>query len=402
MKKIWIYVACGLVLSLAFSSCKKNKDEAEDATDAEVMLKSAMTPYVNNTVIDTYKGMANYAILLADDVKAILEESNKNASSSNTELIEKAMDDWKKSRVYWEQSEAFLYGPADKMGIDPHIDSWPFAESNFLALIANDEEMSAYRQKLVENVELDEEEYGMFGFHALEYMLFKDGKAHKVGDFTNNQWVFMNIVANDLRNQTILLEACWAGFNNVSDAKQNVLTEAGLKDRCVNNYPNGFGDYMINPDEGRVFVNYVDAAIEIIEGCIDIANEVGNTKIGTAALVNSEDYDANYIESPYSLNSLTDFEDNIHSIEHAYFGSKSGDASVHDYVASVNADVDSKLKSALDAAVASIKAIPAPFRDHANSEESRTAVTVCGTDLVKALQAVHTVLAGNEYVLEED
>lgn len=403
MKKTWIYLACGLVLSLAMSSCKdKEKENEEEGVEAEVVLKAAMTPYVNNTVIPTYKGMADYAIEIAADVEKILAESNANEKSENTALIETAMDHWKQSREYWERSEAFLYGPADKMGIDPHIDSWPFSETEFIALIGNESAMKEYRQKLIDNVELDEEEYGMFGFHALEYMLFEDGKAHKVGDFNNNQWVLMNIVANDLRNQTVLLEACWAGFDNISAAKQQILTAAGLKERCTSNYPNGFGDYMINPAEGRIFVSYTDAAIELVEGCLDIANEVGNIKIGTAAVVGGEDYDADYIESPYSLNSLKDFEDNIVSIRNAYFGSKSGDASVHDFIAAKDATVDGNLKTAIENAIASIQAIPAPFRDHADSEEARNAVKVCGTDLVKALQAVHTVLAGNEYVFEEE
>ena len=403
MKKLFVSAVCGVMLAAALVSCGGTGNE-EELTEKEAALKAAMTPYIEKTVVPTYKGMADAAITLADDVAAILAESKANPSSDNTALVEKAGNSWTLSRKYWEQSEAFLYGPADYEGIDPHIDSWPFDETGFNSIISDATQMEKYKNALETNATLDEEEYGVLGYHSLEFVLFTNGKAHKVGDFTTDQWTFMTVVANDLRNQAVLLEACWAGVNNISADKKALLTSAKLID-AANKYPanGGFGSYMTAPGEGRQFVTYEGAAAQLIEGCFDIADEVGNIKIGTACNAAADNIeDRNYIESPYSLHSIIDFEDNIHSIEHAYFGSESGDVSLHDYIAKQNKDVDAEMRTAVDNAIAAIRAIPEPFYENAQSAAAKEAVEVVGTNLVDAIQAVHRVLTGVEYVAEEE
>ena len=64
-----------------------------------------------------------------------------------------------------------------------------------------------------------------------------------------------------------------------------------------------------------------DAAMQqIIDGCMDISDEVGTSKIGKP----HTGEDKNYIESPYSENSITDFYDNILSIQNSYMGGIDG------------------------------------------------------------------------------
>lgn len=138
---------------------------------------------------------------------------------------------------------------------------------------------------------------------------------------------------------------------------------------------------------GSRFKTYQAAAEEIIQGCIDIADEVGNTKIGRPNSAASLE-DKNYIESPYSLNSIEDFIDNIRSIENSYFGSLDGDASLSDYVKSVDAALDAEVRQAIDAAIAAIALVPEPFAKHATDQAASNAVTVVGTDLVNTLQKV--------------
>ena len=131
---------------------------------------------------------------------------------------------------------------------------------------------------------------------------------------------------------------------------------------------------------------------EIIQGCIDIADEVGNTKIGRPNQGGSDD-DRNYIESPYSLNSIEDFQDNIRSIENSYFGSVSGDPSISDYIKSVNPSLDAEMRTAIDNSIKAIGAIPEPFAKNARSQAATNAVKVTGTDLVATLEKVYSQLA---------
>ena len=145
------------------------------------------------------------------------------------------------------------------------------------------------------------------------------------------------------------------------------------------------------PQQRRLALQPQEAAEEIIQGCIDIADEVGNTKIGRPHSGSSLE-DKNYIESPYSLNSIEDFVDNIISIRNAYCGTNAGDASVSDYVKSVDKDLDTELRRAIDEAIAAISAIPEPFAKTAGGAEAERAVKVVGTDLVNVLEKVNDLI----------
>ena len=97
-------------------------------------------------------------------------------------------------------------------------------------------------------------------------------------------------------------------------------------------------------------------AEQIIEGCIEIAGEVGGLKLGNPYL-SSNEQQREYIESPYSFNSKQDFADNIRSIQNAYCGAKAGDASISDYVNSKDAELDKKVKEAIEKAITEIEKI---------------------------------------------
>ena len=114
--------------------------------------------------------------------------------------------------------------------------------------------------------------------------------------------------------------------------------------------------------------------------------EVGNTKIGTPCNA-ANDEDRNYIESPYSLNSIEDFQDNIRSSRNSYAGVNGGSA-LSNYVQSINPDLDTKVKKAIEDALKAIAAIPEPFATNATGTESKNAVKVVGTDLADVLSEV--------------
>lgn len=184
----------------------------------------------------------------------------------------------------------------------------------------------------------------------------------------------------------MLLEACWAGTDNIPESKREILENAEL------DYAEEYGWEMKHASEaGSRFKTFQEAAEEVIQGCIDIADEVGNTKIGRPHTASSED-DKNYIESPYSLNSIEDFEDNIISIENSYCGTQAGDKSISDYVKSQDSDLDKRVRQSISDARKAIKAIPEPFAKYATGAAAGEAVKTVGTDLVNVLDEVYTLL----------
>lgn len=388
MFKFMSQALCVAVIATGATSCSdsKNNDEPEDNSKNE-LLQAALTPYVQNTVIPTYKGMADNAILMSEACNAMQEAFEKGTLTS--EMVAEAGKYWNLSRAYWEKSEAFLFDAAGDYNVDPHIDSWPLDKTAMDALLVD---LRAGKEWNIDN----NAGYGLLGYHAVEYMLFElseDGNTSLTHNtnYTKEELIYLTTVAEDLRNQCVLLESAWAGFDNITKEKQQMLEDADL----VKDFDYGYS--MMNPGKGGSKYKTVQAAAEaIIQGCIDIADEVGLQKIGRP-VNGSSDEDKNYIESPYSLNSIVDFYDNIESIKNAYTGSVSGDASVSDYIKKVNPTLDTKVRNQIDAAQAAIKAIPEPFAKSSKSESAlcQKAVTEVGTNLVNVLEEVMTELSKN-------
>lgn len=377
-------MALGAML-FATTACSDHDVDDEDYKTREMALQAATTSYVNNTVIWTYKNLADESLDLYDKCAAM--QSAFNAGNLTTDLIKAAGDEWKSTRQYWEISEAFLYGPADYYNIDPHIDSWPLDKDAMEELLGDSKKMA----DIIANGMDNENNYGLLGFHAIEYMLFElDATGTASGPrnpakFTNEEMIYFMAVVKDLRNQCIRLEASWAGLGNVSSEKQQILQSANLVP------DQNFGSLMLNAGSNNNYINYLATAQELLEGCLDIADEVGTQKIGRPANGTTQE-DIDYIESPYSLNSITDFVGNIQSIQNAYSGRESGDASVSNYIKSIDPDADAKVKSAIANAINAIKQIQEPFAQNRTSSAARNAVTVVGTDLVNALQEAEAVL----------
>lgn len=363
-----------LALAAGLSSCSDddpvdNPNGEVDATQQEIL-----TSYIDAVVVPTYRSLADAAMLLADDCEALTSQA----------AVDKACRDWVEARKYWELSEAFLFGAAADYNIDPHIDSWP------LDLTQLDEVLKA--GDIATRIDAGTAGYGLLGFHAVEYVIFREGST---GDASNRHRDYSTIseaekdfaaaVAADMRDQCLRLEAAWAGLDNVTPAKQQLLAEAELEPSL------NYGEMMISAGKaGNVKYKTQAAAFEeILVGASDIANEVGNTKMADPMA----SHQWSDVESPHSWNSVADFIDNIRSVRNAYFGSLDGKVAAHSvsaYVASHNAAADRKIQAALDDCLAKMEALPRPFRNyiHLTSgpeyERIQAAVDACNA-LVDAL-----------------
>ena len=122
---------------------------------------------------------------------------------------------------------------------------------------------------------------------------------------------------------------------------------------------------------------------QVIDGCVEISNEVGETKIGdpyNKYMANNVTEALYAVESWYSWHSRDDYTNNIYSIRNAYYGSLDGkvsDKSISKLVAGVNAELDMKVSAAITTAASAIQAIPQPFRNNINSQETVAAIKAC-------------------------
>ena len=99
-------LACALVLSMGATSCSDDDNDTIDTTpsEKEQALQRAVTPFVNNTVIPTYKNMADAALELYKKCQTI--EENFDNGTLTTEDVASAGESWNTARKYWELSEA--------------------------------------------------------------------------------------------------------------------------------------------------------------------------------------------------------------------------------------------------------------------------------------------------------
>ena len=351
MRKQILFIALAV---MGLTACEKGGGDVP--SDKEAALQKVVAPYVHNTVIATYSAMANAGIVLSQQTQAILDKVEKGEDYA--QLMKDADASWRLMRKYWEQSEAFLYGPAGAHNIDPHIDSWPLDFNAMNALLNNAAQMAQIEEEGGAYVG-DKLGYALKGFHAAEYLLFesvmKDGRPVGTGNphaanLTHAEAVYLNAIVEDLTQQAILLEYCWAG--SVNKEKMDILEEAEIEP-----YEDHYGEQMINAGKaGSVYVSFQDVAEEIVAGAVNIAGEVADLKLGNP-YVSSTAEERDYIESPYSCTSTIDFADNIRSIQHAYCGAKAGDAAVSDYIKSQNAELDASVRKAIEASIKAIEAI---------------------------------------------
>lgn len=379
MKMNWknmLTVAMMATVAMGATSC--DDDESSD-DELDSNRQAVIQNYVESVVIPTYKNLADASIRLAEVCDDL----------STQEKVDEACAEWKAARQYWELSEAFLFGAASDYNIDPHIDSWPLALSELDKLLTSaDIEASVAVAG-----------YGLWGFHAIEYVIFKDGgtgdysnRNREVGTITENEAIFAKAVADDMRDQCIRLEASWAGLENVSEEKQAFLADAELEPTL--NYGNMLTSAGLAGNDK--YKSQIDAFEEILTGASDIANEVGNTKISDP--MNSGNWAD--VESPHSWNSVADFVDNIRSVRNAYYGTLDGtmsSKSVSSIVALANKEIDTEVREKIDEAIAALDAMPRPFRNYIDKHDAdatakiNAAVEACNA-LVDALDAAQEAI----------
>ncbi|MDR1652653.1 MAG: peptidase M75 [Prevotellaceae bacterium] len=380
-----IFLPVIVLALLGFSACTPDPDPVSTGSENELYLEKVVPNYVENTVVTIYKLLADESIDLYEALVSLKAEK----SAAN---LQKAAEEWIVARKYWEQSEAFLFGAAADFGIDPHIDTWPLDKNALIAELSNAEHIAAMAGEDGPAWAGEKLGPGLLGFHGIEYILFEQGQVKSnVSSISDNELIYAVAVAGDLRNQCIRLEAAWAGIDNVSEEKQQIIEEFDLV-ITIGGRQN-YGDNMKSAGKvGSTYKTITDAAEDIIQGCIDIADEVATMKIGKP---NSGD-DIHYIESPYSYNSTKDFVDNIESIRFAYLGGvETRNESMHAFFEKVNKNLDAEILAAIDNAVVAINAIR-NFETNPSSAEATAAIEVVNeltgilegavTELRKAVQ----------------
>lgn len=328
------------------------------SAEQEAALRQVLTNLVSNVIVPTYTDLAN-------DVEDLEKTLNGLTPSTITQAqIDKACADFKAARQHWERSEAFLGGAASDFSIDPTIDSWPLDRAELL---------DYFKGGMKAQIE---DESTILGFHALEFILFRNGQNRKVAElqgndtYTNFESVsgadelkYAQQVCKLLKERCFQLQVAWEGEKNAN--RLAVVKAAGLPYQTENGLSYAENLVGAGQDSKSTFPSLKDAVAQVLssdEGsCVAICNEVGTAKVANPFSAG----DIAYVESPYSYNSITDFQDNIRSIRNVWFGSTNGNAaagSFNAFFASVGQDAtNTAVTGAFNSAINAIGQMPAPF-----------------------------------------
>lgn len=396
IKNVWAMLLLATT-TLSFTACSSDNNDTNSAAQQDNEIEAITTQYVNDVVYDTYSKLATQSERLYSQINALKQKLNNGTSVQQSE-IDAICDTYKAARKEWEDSEAFLYGAASDFEIDPHIDTWPLDVAVLASDLADDKKIEALNGEGGIDYARENLTAENLGFHGIEFIFFRDGKNRSVAIFNNDvkedyenyftgknvtgkeEVIFATAVAGDLRDKCYQLEVSWMGTKASAQAQARI-NELYAKDteewkhtaEGSNNL--NYGENMLQATKsGSTYNSWKKVAEQIFDGCSNICAEVADQKMGQAyraAIGKPEqhedeetgemvDDDPNYIESPYSHNSFTDFTDNIQSIKNSLYGGRNLSAptstSIMAYLTKYNAEEADKLNAKLAAALAALAA----------------------------------------------
>lgn len=351
ISKLLMMLLMGAVATTTFTACSDSNDDDENFWENPTITNNwsgtkadmweVANNYVNNVVYPTYTNLANSAETLYSE--AVNMQTKFNAGTLTDADVEAVCNAFVSARVYWERSEAFLYGAASDFNIDPHMDSWPLDQGQMADFLSNSTMIAGlHGSDPIAFVSTNNSSFDTaLGFHGVEFVLYRDGAPRKASVFSGNEThesfsgktvacseeiAFLVAVTGDLRDHCYQLEVSWLG-NKAATSHIARVTELGYKTRALDNNGYYYGADMLKAGDERSSYKVITTALVTFvgdAGCSNICNEVAEQKLGQAyyAAKNGEDEEHSlaYIESPYSHRSFIDYRDNLYSIKNSLYG----------------------------------------------------------------------------------
>lgn len=413
VEKLFLASLAAAALTLAFSSCNNDDDKTDGIDKQNAELEAVAKQYVGSTVNLTYSLLATETQKLYEDLLALKTKMKGGASASQSE-IDDICAEFLLARGYYEESEAFLFGAATDFGIDPHIDTWPLDLQGLADALSNKTQMANLDAENEDDAiayaagKLGQE---LLGFHGIEFVIFRDGKNREASAFNGNEGhatfkntgvtgleeiIYATAVAGDLRDRCWQMEVSWNENAPAEHAKR--VEDLELPSRIQGNGYTYGQNFLTATKSGSTYATWIAAMRDLVNaGCMNICNEVANTKIGNPY----SGEDPNYIESPYSQRSFYDFEDNMESIWNCMNGGRSESRdtgkSLMAFVQENNPSMASSINKAYEAAIAALKtcqALPGGFVNNTSAKEvgvAQAAINDLNTELSKLDQWLGTL-----------
>jgi uncharacterized iron-regulated protein len=354
-------LACLAVLAIGGCSQTQQQEgeQTSDPTPAATTAVSSSTKFSDREIISDFADKVVLPTLEqfsahAQSLSVAIDAFVKNPTE---ETMKAAQDEWRTARSSWEQSECFTFGPAESLGYDGALDTWPINEVDLKKAIDSQDQLTAeYIEKLQDSQK---------GFHVMEYLLFGQENNKKLNQFSKRELEYLQFLGQDFSKVATALVASWKQGVEGQPAYREVLAQAG--ESSNSSYP-----------------TLQAGAEEIVNGLIGSLDEVANEKLGKPF----EEKDKTGLESRFSHNTLSDIKHNLQGAQNVYNGSfpdggTSGE-SLSYFVNKVNPEVDRKIKAQFEAAKTALEKVPDPL-------ETAITNTSAAESIKTAQQAIDTL-----------
>ncbi|MNX82939.1 Iron-regulated protein A precursor [compost metagenome] len=329
-------LALGLLATTLSVACTTPPQVASTAAPT---VETMLHDLGRTVILPTYGALSSRADALYQRVTALKEQPTE------ANLLA-AREAWRAARAPWEMSESHLLGPVKDQELDPKMDSWPLNQVDLDNVLSSN-------AVLVEAF-IAEQADGVKGFHAMEYLLFKNDSASLSA--SPRKLEYLLALAADFKTTTHALREAWE--------------------------PSGgnFLDQYEHPGAGRTFDSSKAALSETLLAMQEICEEVANSKIENPLAENDKSQE----ESQFSGNSMEDFVNNLAGVQNMYLGTYDGKQGVGlgALVANNDLALDAKTRTLIAQAIADLKAVPGPFAEAMDSEAGRQALRKAQTSIL--------------------
>jgi len=299
------------------SSCKKKDDDTTTPVTTTDEKKAILLDLSANVIVATYTQMDQKA----NDLYTAIQTFSANPTDQNLTTAKQA---WRDCRSAWESSEGFAFGPVSTNDIDPRVDTWPV---NYTSLDSVLQSSNVFTSTYVGTLE-----DALRGFHPIEYLLFGTNGSKTAAQVTTRETEFMLALSENVRD---------------------------LADNLVSSWNSGYTTSFNTAGSGSTqYPTQRSAYEELVNAMTDICDEVANSKIEEPYVQQNPALE----ESPFSFNSITDFTNNIRSVQNIYLGKFNTDGKgLEDFVRTYNLSLDATIKLKMNNAIAALSNITVPF-----------------------------------------
>ncbi|MFG0250007.1 MAG: imelysin family protein [Phycisphaeraceae bacterium JB051] len=211
----------------------------------------------------------------------------------------------------WHLTVTCQFGPATQYDYHKRIATWPCDTVLIEHVIA---QVQA-GQITINPQYLREQHYASLrGLHAVQYLLYRDGKLRSADSFTDAELAYLTAVTQSLLQECIDFEAAWRGTENLPADKLAIIKAAGIPTR------KGYADEFKYP--GRNGSRYASVAVSLQEVLQDLTGCIEDIAVGMDELpIGDQQQTPAYWDS---LDPIEDLLKQIQSIKVSYLGGFEG------------------------------------------------------------------------------